>query len=165
MSETIAGIHGDCAEQMASNALIATKISREDSLLSPLSSLFLSVHVLSYFYSFHYLICLCLFSNSTSIGFGSSRAGTSKAHGEPLGPKILAEVKSSFGFNPEESFAVGEEVRARYSKVVSSFLFLFQFFSFFLFLFFLYLWSGFALFSEQSRVSTATVPNIWLRMR
>jgi hypothetical protein len=43
-SETIAGIHGDCAEHMASNALIATKISREDSLFSFTLPCFLLSH-------------------------------------------------------------------------------------------------------------------------
>jgi hypothetical protein len=57
---------------------------------------------------------------STSIGFGSSRAGTAKAHGEPLGAKILAEVKTAFGFDPAASFHVGDEVRARYAPLVAA---------------------------------------------
>lgn len=58
-----------------------------------------------------------LISVRTSIGYGSSRAGTHKAHGEPLGAKILGEVKAKFGFDPEATFQVGDEVRARYSQV------------------------------------------------
>lgn len=55
---------------------------------------------------------------STSIGFGSSRAGTSKAHGEPLGAKLTQEVKTTFGFDPEATFVVTDAVRARYAALV-----------------------------------------------
>jgi transketolase len=44
----------------------------------------------------------------TVIGYGSPRAGTSKAHGEPLGAEGLAETKKFFGFDPNESFVVPE---------------------------------------------------------
>ena len=48
---------------------------------------------------------------TTAIGFGSSKQGTEKAHGEPLGKEVLKAVKTAFGFDPEQSFAVPEDVR------------------------------------------------------
>jgi transketolase len=45
----------------------------------------------------------------TTIGFGSAKQGTSKVHGSPLGPEDLANVKKSFGFDPEKSFAVPQQ--------------------------------------------------------
>lgn len=51
----------------------------------------------------------------TRIGYGSPhREGTAKAHGEPLGPEETALVKEAFGFPPEESFYVPEEVREHF---------------------------------------------------
>ncbi|UBV42478.1 transketolase [Deinococcus taeanensis] len=47
----------------------------------------------------------------TVIGFGSPRAGTSKAHGEPLGAEGVAETKAALGWN-HPSFTVPEEVTA-----------------------------------------------------
>ncbi len=58
-----------------------------------------------------------LISVRTSIGFGSARAGTSKAHGEPLGAKLTEEVKAKFGFDPAAAFVVGDAVRAHYAAV------------------------------------------------
>jgi len=46
----------------------------------------------------------------TIIGFGSALAGTSKAHGSPLGADNVRKVKEFFGFNPDESFVVPAEV-------------------------------------------------------
>ena len=42
----------------------------------------------------------------TIIGYGSPRAGTNKAHGEPLGAEGVAATKKFFGFDENESFAV-----------------------------------------------------------
>lgn len=47
----------------------------------------------------------------TVIGFGSPRAGTSKAHGEPLGAEGVAETKAALGWD-YPPFTVPEEVRA-----------------------------------------------------
>jgi transketolase len=50
----------------------------------------------------------------TTIGFGSVSQGTEKVHGSPLGANDLANVKKKFGFDPEESFLIPEEVRQVY---------------------------------------------------
>ncbi|WP_198170896.1 transketolase [Deinococcus arboris] len=47
----------------------------------------------------------------TVIGFGSPRAGTSKAHGEPLGAEGVAETKAALGWD-YPTFTVPEEVKA-----------------------------------------------------
>lgn len=47
----------------------------------------------------------------TIIGFGSPRAGTSKAHGEPLGAEGVAETKQALGWN-YPPFTVPDEVKA-----------------------------------------------------
>ena len=47
----------------------------------------------------------------TVIGFGSPRAGTSKAHGEPLGDEGVAETKKALGWDLPP-FTVPDEVRA-----------------------------------------------------
>ncbi|WP_291431714.1 transketolase [Deinococcus sp.] len=47
----------------------------------------------------------------TVIGFGSPRAGTSKAHGEPLGAEGVASTKAALGWE-YEPFTVPGEVRA-----------------------------------------------------
>ncbi|PNY81316.1 transketolase [Deinococcus koreensis] len=47
----------------------------------------------------------------TVIGFGSPRAGTSKAHGEPLGAEGVAETKQALGWE-YPPFTVPDEVRA-----------------------------------------------------
>ncbi|WP_034386149.1 transketolase [Deinococcus sp. YIM 77859] len=47
----------------------------------------------------------------TVIGFGSPRAGTSKAHGEPLGEEGVAATKKALGWN-YPPFTVPDEVRA-----------------------------------------------------
>ncbi|KAK9768234.1 Transketolase [Basidiobolus ranarum] len=53
----------------------------------------------------------------TTIGYGSKNEGTEKVHGAPLSAEDIAQVKSKFGFNPEESFAVAAEVTDLYSKI------------------------------------------------
>eukprot|EP01104_Vermistella_antarctica_P013120 TRINITY_DN3929_c0_g1_i1.p1 TRINITY_DN3929_c0_g1~~TRINITY_DN3929_c0_g1_i1.p1 ORF type:complete len:687 (-),score=182.35 TRINITY_DN3929_c0_g1_i1:197-2230(-) len=51
-----------------------------------------------------------------TIGFGSSKAGTSGAHGSPLGPAVLAEVKKQWGFDPEQSFVVSDDVYKAFDR-------------------------------------------------
>ena len=53
----------------------------------------------------------------TTIGFGSDRAGSQKAHGEPLGSKLTIKLKEHFGFDPKQSFFVPEDVRKTYAAV------------------------------------------------
>jgi len=51
-----------------------------------------------------------IISIKTIIGFGSPLAGTNKAHGSPLGPDNVKKAKEFFGWDPEASFVVPEEV-------------------------------------------------------
>ncbi|WP_375435047.1 transketolase [uncultured Hymenobacter sp.] len=51
-----------------------------------------------------------IISIKTIIGFGSPLAGTSKAHGSPLGPDNVKKAKEFFGWDPEASFVVPAEV-------------------------------------------------------
>jgi len=53
----------------------------------------------------------------TTIGFGSSKQGTEKVHGSPLGAEDVANVKKKLGFDPAQSFYVPEEVKAEYAKL------------------------------------------------
>ena len=49
----------------------------------------------------------------TTIGYGSPhKAGTSKAHGSPLGDAEVAATKQALGWDPEKKFYVPDEVRA-----------------------------------------------------
>lgn len=50
----------------------------------------------------------------TTIGFGSAAQGTEKVHGSPLGATDLANVKKKFGFDPEKTFVVDDDVRQVY---------------------------------------------------
>jgi transketolase len=50
----------------------------------------------------------------TVIGYGSPRAGTSKAHGEPLGAEGVAATKKFFGFPQDQSFVVPEAALANW---------------------------------------------------
>lgn len=54
----------------------------------------------------------------TVIGYGSPRAGTNKAHGEPLGAEGLAETKKFFGFDPAQSFVVSDAALADWRGAV-----------------------------------------------
>jgi len=56
----------------------------------------------------------------TTIGFGSSKQGTGKVHGAPLGKDDIIEVKKKFGFNPEEHFVVPAEVKKFYGDITAS---------------------------------------------
>ncbi|TAE32205.1 MAG: transketolase [Cytophagales bacterium] len=47
----------------------------------------------------------------TVIGFGSPQQGTSKTHGSPLGDENIRKTKEFFGFNPDDSFVIPEQVK------------------------------------------------------
>ena len=52
----------------------------------------------------------------TVIGYGSPKAGTSKAHGEPLGAADVVASKKFFGFPEDKSFYVPEEALANWRQ-------------------------------------------------
>jgi transketolase len=52
----------------------------------------------------------------TVIGYGSPRAGTNKAHGEPLGAEGVAATKKFFGFPEDQSFVVPEAALTNWRK-------------------------------------------------
>jgi transketolase len=52
----------------------------------------------------------------TTIGFGSGKEGTAGVHGSPLKAADIADIKTKFGFNPQESFVVAPEVYDLYHK-------------------------------------------------
>lgn len=54
----------------------------------------------------------------TIIGFGSPKAGSSKAHGEPLGEENLLAAKKTLGWPETPSFLVPDEVRAHMRKAL-----------------------------------------------
>ncbi|WP_028965688.1 transketolase [Sphingomonas phyllosphaerae] len=51
------------------------------------------------------------------IGWGSPRAGSEKAHGEPLGAENIAKTKEAYGW-PAEDFFVPEGVKEAFGKAV-----------------------------------------------
>jgi transketolase len=53
----------------------------------------------------------------TTIGFGSLKAGGHDVHGAPLKADDIKQLKEKFGFNPEEKFAVSDEVYKLYSDL------------------------------------------------
>ncbi|QEU61851.1 Tkl1/Tkl2 [Kluyveromyces lactis] len=53
---------------------------------------------------------------TTTIGFGSLNAGSHSVHGAPLKADDVKQLKVKFGFNPEESFVVPQEVYDLYNK-------------------------------------------------
>jgi len=56
---------------------------------------------------------------NTTIGFGSpAKAGTSGAHGAPLGPDEARRTKEALGLDPDAAFGVPEAVRARCAQVI-----------------------------------------------
>ncbi|WP_139921330.1 transketolase [Hymenobacter sp. DG01] len=57
-----------------------------------------------------------IISVKTIIGYGSPQEGTSKVHGSPLGPDNLKKAKEFFGFDPEATFVVPEEVRTHLAE-------------------------------------------------
>ncbi|KAF3058478.1 Transketolase [Daldinia childiae] len=52
----------------------------------------------------------------TTIGFGSLQQGTHGVHGSPLKADDIKQLKQKFGFNPEQSFVVPQEVYDLYGK-------------------------------------------------
>lgn len=57
---------------------------------------------------------------TTTIGFGSKLQGTGGVHGNPLKEDDCKAVKSKFGFDPEKSFDVPQEVYDFYGKTASN---------------------------------------------
>ncbi|KAJ5091492.1 hypothetical protein NUU61_006362 [Penicillium alfredii] len=53
---------------------------------------------------------------TTTIGFGSKLQGTGGVHGNPLKADDAQHVKSQFGFDPEQSFVVPQQVYDLYHK-------------------------------------------------
>ena len=53
---------------------------------------------------------------TTTIGFGSKLQGTGGVHGNPLKAEDCKQVKEKFGFDPEKSFVVPQEVYDQYHK-------------------------------------------------
>lgn len=56
---------------------------------------------------------------TTTIGYGSLLQGTGGVHGNALKEDDCKQVKKKFGFNPEESFVVPQEVYDMYGKKAS----------------------------------------------
>lgn len=56
---------------------------------------------------------------TTTIGFGSLAAGTHSVHGAPLKADDLKQLKTKFGFNPEEYFAIPDEVTKHLSSKIA----------------------------------------------
>eukprot|EP01113_Clastostelium_recurvatum_P003543 TRINITY_DN1154_c0_g1_i1.p1 TRINITY_DN1154_c0_g1~~TRINITY_DN1154_c0_g1_i1.p1 ORF type:complete len:687 (-),score=169.25 TRINITY_DN1154_c0_g1_i1:68-2128(-) len=52
----------------------------------------------------------------TTIGIDSSKAGTEKAHGSPLGDAEIEKVKAKYGFDPKALFNVDQDVADIYSQ-------------------------------------------------
>lgn len=53
---------------------------------------------------------------TTTIGFGSKLQGTGGVHGNPLKADDIKHVKEKFGFDPEKTFVVPQEVYDQYHK-------------------------------------------------
>jgi transketolase len=53
---------------------------------------------------------------TTVIGYGSLQEGTHSVHGSPLKADDIKQLKQKLGFNPEETFAVPQEVYDFYNK-------------------------------------------------
>ncbi|CAM9468638.1 unnamed protein product [Ectocarpus sp. 6 AP-2014] len=56
-----------------------------------------------------------IIKTKTIIGHGSKKQGLETTHGAPLGADDVAHVKTTFGFDPSESFVVPEEVSKFYA--------------------------------------------------
>jgi transketolase len=54
----------------------------------------------------------------TVIGYGSPKAGTKGAHGEPLGAKATAETKKNLGWPEDKSFYIPDEAAAEWNKCI-----------------------------------------------
>ncbi|ODQ82173.1 hypothetical protein BABINDRAFT_158822 [Babjeviella inositovora NRRL Y-12698] len=57
---------------------------------------------------------------TTTIGYGSLNEGTHGVHGSPLKPADIKQLKEKWGFNPDESFVVPQEVHDLYQKTIDS---------------------------------------------
>ena len=57
---------------------------------------------------------------TTTIGFGSQLQGTGGVHGNPLKADDIKHVKTQFGFDPEKTFDVPQEVYDLYHKTASN---------------------------------------------
>ncbi|KND01932.1 transketolase [Spizellomyces punctatus DAOM BR117] len=55
----------------------------------------------------------------TTIGYGSKNEGEEKVHGAPLGEPDIAQVKTKFGFSPDQKFNVPQQVYDFYGKVAA----------------------------------------------
>ncbi|KAL1918448.1 uncharacterized protein VTP21DRAFT_3108 [Calcarisporiella thermophila] len=55
----------------------------------------------------------------TTIGYGSKLQGQEKVHGSPLDAEDIKQVKAKFGFDPEATFQVPDEVYAFYREVAA----------------------------------------------
>lgn len=53
----------------------------------------------------------------TTIGFGSVNQGQAKTHGAALGVEDIANIKKSFGLNPEEHYVIPDDVYAFFKDV------------------------------------------------
>ncbi|CAI6334421.1 unnamed protein product [Periconia digitata] len=53
----------------------------------------------------------------TVIGLGSKVAGDAAAHGAAFGTEDVANIKRVYGFNPDEHFVIGKEVRDFFEKI------------------------------------------------
>jgi transketolase len=58
-------------------------------------------------------------SVKTIIGFGSSDAGTSRAHSDARGPEQQAQTKRTLGFDPDKFFVVPDAVPERYAAAAA----------------------------------------------
>ncbi|CAM9952949.1 unnamed protein product [Pylaiella littoralis] len=58
-----------------------------------------------------------IIKTKTIIGHGSLKQGDEKTHGAPLGAADVAHVKTTFGFDPAESFVVPADVSTMYAGV------------------------------------------------
>lgn len=55
---------------------------------------------------------------NTVIGYGAGKkAGSASSHGEPLGSEALRDLKVGFGFNPDESFKVDDDVYENFKSI------------------------------------------------
>ena len=56
---------------------------------------------------------------TTTIGFGSTQQGTHGVHGSPLKADDIKQLKEKFGFNPDKTFDVPQEVYDAYAKTAA----------------------------------------------
>ena len=55
---------------------------------------------------------------NTVIGYGAGKkAGSASSHGEPLGSEALRDLKVGFGFDPDESFKVDDDVYENFKSI------------------------------------------------